>query len=387
MQKNNIAIILSGGTGSRFKSKTPKQFLKIGENSIIEMSVYKFINSKRFKKIIIVSHKSYVEKTKELFNKNKTIVVIEGGTSRQKSVFNGLKTAKIFNAKYVFIHDAVRPFFSEELIDLMLEDLSKNDGVIPAVNIYDSVREVKRNSYVNISRKNLKAIQTPQGFKFSSIFNAHKIQKSLEYTDDSMILYETIKRIKIIDGQNFNFKITTKDDLDFGKKFIKGGEKMNNIRVGTGFDVHKFKKGKFLILFGIKIPFNKSLDGHSDADVGFHAIVDSILGALCLGDIGNHFPPTNDKWKNKRSIYFMRFAEKLLLKNHYKINNIDITLICEEPKVSKYQTHFIDSISKALKIKKNIINVKGTTTEKLGFVGREEGIACQVSVTISDNEF
>ena len=386
MQKNNIAIILSGGTGSRFKSKVAKQFFKIDENTIIEMSVYKFINSNKFNKVIIVSHKSYIKKTKKLFHKNKTIVVIEGGTSRQSSVFNGLKIAKKFNAKYIFIHDAVRPFFSEELIDSILDKLSENDGVIPAINIYDSIREVKRSSYINVSRKNLKVIQTPQGFRFSSIFNAHKIKKNLEYTDDSMILYESIKKIEIIDGQNFNFKITTKNDLEFGKIFIKGKKKMNNIRVGTGFDVHKFKEGKYLILFGIKIPFNKSLDGHSDADVGFHAIVDSILGALCLGDIGNHFPPTNDKWRNKPSIYFMKFAEKLLLKNHYKINNLDITLICEEPRVSKYQTLFIGSISKALKIEKDIINVKGTTTEKLGFIGRKEGIACQVSVTLSDNE-
>jgi len=160
---------------------------------------------------------------------------------------------------------------------------------------------------------------------------------------------------------------------------------MNEIRVGTGFDVHKFKKGKKLKIFGLTIPFDKSLDGHSDADVGFHSIVDAILGGLCLGDIGNHFPPTDNKWKNRQSIYFMKYAKKLLQSEKFKINNLDITLICEKPKVSEYQKRFIKSVAKALDIDCKKINIKGTTTETLGFLGREEGIACQVSVTLSKN--
>ena len=386
MQKNNIAIILSGGIGSRFKSNIPKQFYKINQKTIIEKSVNKFINSKAFNKIIIVSHKSYKKKTQQIFNANKNIQIIEGGFTRQDSVFNGLKTAKKLNAEYIFIHDAVRPFFSDQLIKSILKELNNYEGVIPAIDIHDSIRNLKKDSYENIPRKNLKIIQTPQGFKLNSIFNAHKLVKGIQYTDDSIILYELTKRIKIIKGEVWNLKITTKDDLKFGKIFLNGLNKMNNVRVGTGFDVHKYTKGKHLILFGVKIPFNKSLDGHSDADVGFHAIVDSILGALCLGDIGNHFPPTEKKWKNKSSSYFMRFAKDLLIKENYKINNLDVTLICEQPKVSKFQSLFIESISKILKIDKNIVNVKGTTTEKLGFLGREEGIACQVSVTISSNE-
>ena len=172
-----------------------------------------------------------------------------------------------------------------------------------------------------------------------------------------------------------------------GKLIVKDIDKnINDIRVGTGFDVHKFKKGKRLRIFGISIPFDKSLDGHSDADVGFHSIVDAILGGLCLGDIGNHFPPSDNKWKNRQSIFFMKYVKKLLQNERFKINNLDITLICERPKVSEYQGRFIKSVAKALDIDCKKINIKGTTTEKLGFLGREEGIACQVSVTLSKDD-
>ena len=155
-----------------------------------------------------------------------------------------------------------------------------------------------------------------------------------------------------------------------------------NIRIGNGFDVHKFKKGGTLKILGINLPFNKSLIGHSDADVGIHALVDAILGAISQGDIGEHFPPTDVKWKNKDSEFFLDYTKKLMEKNGFSINNIDITLICERPKISKYKEKMKEKIAKILNIKKNNVNIKATTTEKLGFLGREEGIACQVSVLV-----
>lgn len=385
MQKNNLAIILSGGEGKRFDSNIPKQFFTINNQSIIEISVNKLIASGLFKKFIIVSHKDYINKTKKLIN-NKDIIIITGGKNRQESVFLGLETAKEYNPKNVLIHDSVRPFFSKQLIISILNELEDHHGAIPSLNIYDSVRQSNSLTYEDIPRKNLKLIQTPQGFRFNSIFNCHKNFQGKEYSDDSLMFYEFYNKIKIIDGENFNFKITTKNDYEMAKS-MTGRLVMSDIRVGTGFDVHKFKKGKVLTIFGVKIPFNKSLEGHSDADVGFHSIVDAILGALCKGDIGNHFPPSDDKWKNQDSIIFMKHAKKLLIEEKFVINNLDITLICEKPKVSEYKTVFKESVSKSLDIDKSIINVKGTTTEKLGFLGREEGIACQVSVTISKNVF
>ena len=386
MQKNNLAIILSGGTGKRFDISKPKQFYKLNKKTIIETSVEKFINSNLFNHIIVVSHEDFIEFTKKLF-KNKNIKVVLGGDNRQKSVFNGLSAAKSLNPKYVLIHDAVRPFFTINLLKKIMRKLEGEISVIPSINVYDSARYFKNKKYKNISRENLKLIQTPQGYCFNSIYEAHKKIKESTHTDDSMILYEFRNKIKLIRGEKINFKITTKEDYNIGKLIVKdSNNNMNDIRVGTGFDVHKFKKGKKLKIFGITIPFDKSLDGHSDADVGFHAIVDAILGGLCLGDIGNHFPPTDDKWKNRQSIFFMTYAKKLLQSEKFKINNIDITLICEKPKVAEYQKRFIQSIAKALKIDCKKINIKGTTTETLGFLGREEGRACQVSVTLSKDD-
>ena len=385
MQKNNLAIILSGGTGTRFDISKPKQFYKLNKKTIVETTVEKFVNSNFFNHIIVVSHKDFFKFTKNLFN-NKNIKVILGGENRQKSVFNGLSAAKSFNPKYVLIHDAVRPFFSMNLLQRVLKNLKGEISVVPSINVYDSVRYFKNKKYSNVFRENLKLIQTPQGFCFNSIYEAHKKNKESIHTDDSMILYELKNKIKLIKGEKMNFKITTKEDYNIGKLIVKENNNMSDIRVGTGFDVHKFKKGKQLKLFGINIPFDKSLEGHSDADVGFHSIVDAILGGLCLGDIGNHFPPTDNKWKNKQSIFFMKHAKKLLKNENFKINNLDVTLICENPKVSQYQKMFIKSVAEALDIDCSKINIKGTTTEKLGFLGREEGIACQVSVTLSKND-
>ena len=384
MQKNNLAIILSGGAGTRFDISKPKQFYKLNKKTIVETTVEKFVNSNFFNHIIVVSHKDFFKFTKSLFN-NKNIKVILGGENRQKSVFNGLSAAKSLNPKYVLIHDAVRPFFSVNLLQRVLKNLEGEISVVPSINVYDSVRYFKNKKYSNVFRDNLKLIQTPQGFCFKSIYEAHKKNKESIHTDDSMILYELKNKIRLIKGEKINFKITTKEDYNIGKLIVKEKDNMSDIRVGTGFDVHKFKKGKKLKLFGITIPFDKSLDGHSDADVGFHSIVDAILGGLCLGDIGNHFPPTDNKWKNKQSIFFMTYVKKLLKNEKFKVNNLDVTLICEKPKVSQYQKRFIESVAEALDIDCRKINIKGTTTEKLGFLGREEGIACQVSVTLSKN--
>jgi 2-C-methyl-D-erythritol 4-phosphate cytidylyltransferase/2-C-methyl-D-erythritol 2,4-cyclodiphosphate synthase len=384
MQKNNLAIILSGGTGNRFNSPLPKQLHTINNKSIIELSVEKFINVKLFDSIIVVSHKDLIKKTAKLLP-YKNIFFTKGGMTRQESVFNGLKKADKFKPKNIIIHDAVRPFFSEKLIKELLNNLKNHDGVIPSVNIYDSIRYDLKNNYKDVVRENLKLIQTPQAFKFKAIFEAHRKFKKNNFTDDSLILYKLKNNIKLIKGEPSNFKITTKEDLKFGELLIKGENYMQDIRVGSGFDVHKFKQGDHLIIFGVKLPFKKSLEGHSDADVGFHSIVDAILGALCMGDIGNHFPPNDIKWKNKPSIFFMKHAKDLLKKNNFIINNLDITLICEEPKVSRYKNKFIMSVSKALELNRKLINIKGTTTEQLGFLGRKEGIACQVSVTISKN--
>ena len=387
MNKKNIALIVSGGEGKRFDKKKPKQFFKINERTILEVTVEKFIKSGLFDNIIVVFPLRYKDETLKLLKKFK-VIFEAGGETRQISVLNGLKRCKKYKPENIIIHDVVRPFFSKKLLNEILENLKKNKCVIPSLNVYDSIRFYDKNSYKNIERGNLKLIQTPQGFKFDTIYNAHIKANKFNFTDDSLLVFNNEKNILLIPGEFLNFKITEKSDLNKSIKLFE--EMMNNVnvRIGNGFDVHKFKKGKSILLFGIKIPFDKSLVGHSDADVGFHSIVDAILGSIGKGDIGEHFPPTDKKWKNKNSLFFLEYANDLLKQENFIINNLDITLICEKPKIISYKKKMKDKIASLLKINVELINIKGTTTEKLGFLGREEGIACQSMITVSKrNDF
>ena len=376
-----IALIVSGGEGKRFDKNFPKQFFKVNSKTILEQCVKKFVDSNLFYKIVVVCNKEFKNESKRVLNKY-NLSFVNGGKSRQESVYNGLKSIKKDSPSKVLIHDAVRPFFTTNLINEIIKKLKTNDSVIPSLKIFDSIRSFKKREYKNLNRENIKLIQTPQGFDFQKIYDAHKRFKKEIYADDSLLFYKNGNKIKIISGEIMNIKVTEKKEFQDLKKFY---EKKNNdidFRIGNGFDVHKFKKGGTLKLLGVNLPFNKSLIGHSDADVGIHALVDAILGAISQGDIGEHFPPTDVKWKNKDSEFFLDYTKNLMEKNGFSINNIDITLICERPKISKHKEKMKVKIAQILNIKKNNVNIKATTTEKLGFLGREEGIACQVSVLI-----
>ncbi len=387
MNKKNIALILSGGEGKRFDKKKPKQFFKIYNKSILEITVRKFIDSKLFKNIVIVCPKNYKKETSKILKEYKVKIVI-GSDTRQKSVLNGIKECKKFNVENIIIHDVVRPFFSISLLKNILENLKRKKCVVPSLDVYDSIRIYKKKNYENINRENLKLIQTPQGFKFNTIYNAHKNTKVNNFTDDSMLAFEDGNVISLIPGEILNFKITEKKDLNKSLSLFREFMNSSNIRTGNGFDVHKFTDGSYIKLLGIKIPFSKSLEGHSDADVGFHAIVDAILGSIGKGDIGEHFPPTKDRWKNKNSLFFLEYANNLLKLENFIINNLDVTIICERPKIIPYKKKMKEKIANILDIDVSLINIKGTTTEKLGFLGREEGIACQSTVTVSKkNDF
>ncbi|MFL2679150.1 MAG: bifunctional 2-C-methyl-D-erythritol 4-phosphate cytidylyltransferase/2-C-methyl-D-erythritol 2,4-cyclodiphosphate synthase [Alphaproteobacteria bacterium] len=374
----NIALILSGGEGKRFDKKNPKQLFEINGRSILEITVSKFVGSKLFEQIVIVSNKKYIVKTKKILN-NYDIKIIEGGNTRQESVFNGLKFIKKLKPKNVVIHDSVRPFFTTKLLEKITKIPRNVKCIVPALKINDSVRLSEKKIYKNIVRDNLKLIQTPQGFNFEEIFNSHKKLKNKEYTDDSILVFENGCKIKIIEGEFLNYKITDKSDIKMANQLHKPHK---SIKVGQGFDVHQFTSGKSFKLCGVEIPFTKTLKGHSDADVGIHALVDAILGAIAKGDIGEHFPPSQAKWKNVNSEIFLKHAMKLLKKDNFVINNIDLTIICEKPKISKYKNSMKKKISNLLSIDEKIVNIKGTTTERLGFLGREEGIACQAIISI-----
>ncbi len=363
----NCFILLAAGKGKRFKSNNPKQFINYINKPLFMHSVDKAIKSKLFKSIIIVSNKQI----KNI--KDKSIKVIKGGRERYQSSQKALNFIKNKRFTNVFIHDAARPNFSIKLLKKLNSKLKKNKAVVPYITTDNSAKYRIENKIQNLKRENLIFTQTPQCFDFKTLFNLSKMNNA-KITDEATLFLDNKKKIKFIRGEENNFKITTKSDL-----------KKINIQnfYGIGFDIHKLIKNKKLYLGGIEIPFHSGLQGHSDGDVIIHAIIDGLLGAMRKKDIGTHYPSNKRRFKNIRSPNMLSPILKNLYKEGYFINNVDINLICEKPKVSKYREKIITSLSNLLSINKDQINLKGKTVEKLGLIGKEEAIACEVIVSLN----
>ena len=269
-----------------------------------------------------------------------------------------------------FIHDAARPNFSLKLLKNISKNLKKNKAVVPIVNSRDSIKYKIKNEVFNLNRKNSLLTQTPQAFNFKELYKLAIREKS-KINDEATLFSSQNYRIKFIPGENSNNKITYLDDIKLSKTFH-----------GLGFDIHRLVKNKKLFLGGAKIPFHSGLKGHSDGYVILHAITDAILGALRRKDIGTHFPNTK-KYKNIRSPKMLKPIVENLYKLNFSINNLDINLICEQPKVSRYRNKIINSVSKLTNLDKDLINLKGKTVEKLGLIGKEKAIACEVIISIT----
>ena len=370
----NALVILAGGTGLRFGKKLPKQFTQINGQNLIQFFLNR-IDTKNFKIIVIVSKNSYLKYIKKIEHDFPLVKFIftKAGKDRQSSSYNALKSLKSFKPDKVLIHDAARPFCSNNLILKIIKNLNKNYSAIPFITNTDKKMILKKDF-----NKNIKLIQTPQGFKFKNIYEAHKNTLIKNARDDSSLITE--EKINFVKGEKFNFKITYANDLSYFKLFIKP-----IFKSGIGYDIHqidtKIKKG--LKLCGVKINYNK-LIGHSDADVGIHAICDSIFGALSMKDIGYYFSNSNPKWKNKNSIYFLKFAKEQLKKKKFNIVNLDINFICEKPNINKYRKQMIKKIASVLLIPEKIISIKATSNEKIGFIGDGLGIAAESIVQISN---
>jgi len=369
-------ILLAGGYSSRFKSDLPKPYHKIAGKTMIELSINKIKQFKQFKKIIIVYNKNHLKFLKKINLKN--IIFIVGGKNRQQSTYNGLnylQKKKVIGK--VLIHDASRPNFSKNLIKRIFIEAEKNSTVIPVLKIQDALKEkINKNKFLNRIRNDLFLTQTPQCFDFKKILNLHKKNKD-RYSDDDLSLIGNNSKTKLINGEKKNFKITDKYDFELLKDIHK-----SNLKVGIGFDVHRLVKGRKLFLGGIKIPSSLGTLGHSDGDPVLHALIDAILGACQMGDIGEMFSDKNKKIKNISSTHLMkRVMEKIRDKN-YEINNFDINIITEAPKLKKYKNKIVNSLSKLCLVPLTNINVKAKTTEKLGVIGKEEAIAAEVIVSV-----
>tara|TARA_Y100001960_G_scaffold305081_1_gene358888 strand:+ start:423 stop:1556 length:1134 start_codon:yes stop_codon:yes gene_type:complete len=372
-------ILLAAGNSKRLKSSTPKPFNKINNKTLLEHCINAFKNFHKIKKIIVV----YNSKNKKNINKIdlKNIIKIRGGKTRQESVFRALKKIKKMNCKKVIIHDVARPYPPKNLISNLLNKLKNNDAVVPVIRANDATKRANENViFKNIKRDSLRFAQTPQGFTYKKIYKKHEENINLSFDDDSALFTEAGEKVVCIKGSKINFKVTDKGDLDLLKSI-----KRSKNYVGIGFDIHRLVKKRKLYLGGVKIPFHLGLKGHSDSDPVLHALIDSLLGASRLGNIGKLFP-NNKKNKNIRSTFLLSKVIKLIKSENFFINNIDINIITQKPKINKYSQKMIRVISKICEINKNQINIKGKTTEKLGLIGDEKAIASEVISLITKND-
>ena len=364
---NNYFIILASGQSKRFNSSKPKQFIKYKNKALFEHSLDKALKSKLFKKIIIVTNDKKQIKKKY----SKDVLIIKGGKERSDSSLIGLKFIKKYKPNNVLIHDAARPNFTIKLLKNLINSLKKNKASIPVISSKDSIKYKVKNQLFNLNRKNSYLTQTPQAFKFKDVYNLSIKQKS-KIQDEATLFIENNLKLDFIKGEILNNKITFKEDLINPKTYF-----------GIGFDIHRFVKNKKLYLGGIKIPYHSGLKGHSDGDVILHAIIDALLGAMRKKDIGTFFPDNKNKFKNIRSPKMLKPIIEILNNNNFYINNLDINLICEQPKVSKYRAKIINSLSNLLNLDKDLINLKGKTVEKLGLIGNEKAIACETIISLT----
>ena len=370
---NICFIILAGGESKRFNSKTPKLYHLYKGKPLLLHSIDKVKNYKKFKKIVLVINKKHKNFIKNLRIRN--VSIIEGGRTRAESAYKALQSIRKYNFKTVMIHDAARPDFSTKLLDKLNKEIKSNDCVVPAIQTTDSIKQKTFNNVINLKRENIYLIQTPQAFNYKKLYNL-QTDKSSEVTDDANLFVKAGKKIKIIKGEIKNNKITINSDI----------KSVNYIKYGIGFDVHRLVPNKILYLGGIKIPSLVGTLGHSDGDPVLHAVTDAILGACSMGDIGEKFSDKNKKFKNIRSTILLKKIIKEVKVNDYLINNLDINIITQRPKIQNYKKKITNCIAKLCEILPSQINIKGKTTEKLGVIGKEKAIACEVIASVIKND-
>ena len=372
-------IILAGGNSHRFKSKIGKPYQKLAGKSLIELNLVKANKFKEIKKIVLVYNKKDSKRVKLL--KLKNIKLIIGGKSRQQSTFNALKYLKKHNEiSKVLIHDVARPNFSSKLFASIIKNMKNSRAVIPKIKVQDAIKQIidssKEEYIIGKKRENLFLTQTPQGFNLKEIFNLHK-NNSGKYKDDDISLYMDLNKVKFIEGDKSNFKITDKSDFENLRNIYKSKQS-----VGIGFDVHRLVPKRKLYLAGLRIKSKLGTLGHSDGDPVLHSVTDAILGACKMGDIGQMFSDKSKKFKNIRSsILLQRVMEQIKSKGYF-VNNIDINIIAQKPKIKNYKNKMIENIANLCETSNDRINIKGKTTEKLGVIGKEKAIACEVICSV-----
>jgi 2-C-methyl-D-erythritol 4-phosphate cytidylyltransferase/2-C-methyl-D-erythritol 2,4-cyclodiphosphate synthase len=373
-------LIPAAGNASRMSMETPKPYLRINGKTILEHTAEKFIKFSNLKCFSIVIHEDHKALYDTAFNNIKPPATTIGSNNRKQSVYNGLQSLiKVKKDDIILIHDAARPLVSKQDITAILDVMKTADAATLATPVTDTLQ---RNDE-SVSRDGLWAIQTPQAFRYGKLIEAHeKFKDDDSFTDDAGLMRAMGHKVEIVPASRQNIKITTSEDFDMVQAMINT---QKETRTTMGFDVHAFEEqasARKLMLGGIEIPHDLALAGHSDADVVLHAITDALLGSINQGDIGTHFPPSDPQWKDVDSVVFLKKAKDLLDDNSVDIKFIDVTLMAEEPKIGPHREAMQKRIADILGLEPNRISIKATTTEKLGFTGRKEGMACQALATV-----
>ncbi|MFK8034094.1 MAG: bifunctional 2-C-methyl-D-erythritol 4-phosphate cytidylyltransferase/2-C-methyl-D-erythritol 2,4-cyclodiphosphate synthase [Hyphomicrobiales bacterium] len=400
-----VAVLIVGaGSGSRASTETgfiPKQFFPLEGRTLFQRTVNAFAGVDEISQIVCVvpvGDEDWPLPVLENNSEQKTLSFVTGGQTRQRSVLNGLRALQEQSEKWdiVLVHDAARPFVSPVCIQTVISDAALHGGSIAAVPVVDSLKHAKPGTegvgkpFVSksVPREGIFQAQTPQGFEFAPLINAHEralADGRYDYSDDAMVFEAYVGPVALSAGDRNNWKITEPQDFELARQILQSQKDrimIPDVRVGHGYDVHAFETGDEIILCGVKLPHDKALKGHSDADVGLHALTDAVLGALADGDIGSHFPPSDPKWKAASSDQFLQHAVGLATARGALITHLDVTMVCETPKIGPHREQMRKKISEISGVSHDRVSVKATTSEKLGFTGRKEGISAMATATL-----
>lgn len=380
------ALIVAAGKGERFGDSVPKQYARLHGRSVLYWTVSNFLNHPDIDTVQVVIHPDHTDMYQRAVSGLPLPRPVIGGGSRQESVRKGLENLTELSPGYVLIHDGARPLVDELTISRVCKALQSNEAAIAALPLTDTIKRADKGGLVEetVPRDGLWRAQTPQGFHYTSILNGHQDNaKNDMMTDDAAICEQAGINVELVMGNTENIKITHKEDILMAERLMMA--RLGDIRTGFGFDVHAFDadtQTQSIRLCGVDIPFSQKLKGHSDADVGLHAITDAIFGGIGNGDIGSHFPPSDAQWKGADSAVFLEHAANAVSELGGMIAHVDLTLVCEAPKIGPHRAAMVSRVSDILGLEPGRVSIKATTSEKLGFTGRSEGMAAQAVVTL-----
>ena len=385
-------VIVAGGRGLRAGQAqgVPKQYARIAGETVLARTIRAFLEHPGIGHVQVVIHPDdrglYAQATAEIGD-GRLLPPVPGGETRQSSGLAGLEALAPLSPARVLIHDAARPFVETGVIDRVLEGLARAGGALPGLAVADTLKRTGDDGHVTgtVDRTGLWRAQTPQGFVFAAILAAHRAAAAAgraDFTDDAALAEWHGLAIVMVEGSAANRKITTAEDLAMAERESAASRTPFDVRTGTGFDVHRFAAGDHVWLGGVRVPHTHRLDGHSDADVVLHALTDALLGAIGDGDIGQHFPPSDPRWKGAESRLFLADAVRRVAARGGRIGNVDLTILCEAPRIGPHREAMRRAIAGILGIAPDRVGVKATTTEGLGFTGRREGIAAMATATV-----